>query len=177
MVEVIDITDELPTHPEKEYPTRDVKTIDGIDIHHSASLTSDYEGIETIKAFARTHIRSEEEGGNGWPGIGYNYIVPPTRDRIVYKVGLDSQLRWSVGNHNSHIISTMIVGHFEKEDPLPEQYETAIEWVNQKQQAYGVGTDKVWGHNEYDGHRWNSCPGIDMRKFREDLAQNLDNVG
>ena len=160
-IEVIDISDKLPK--QGTYPTRELSEIFKIDIHHSATLTSNYKGIETIKNFAEWHINN-----NGWPGIGYNYIIPPN-DKIVYKVGKDNQVRWSVGNNNKNALSTLLVGNFSEESISDIQYQTALVWIGHKRSAYSVDYNKIKGHNEFPGHQSNSCPGIDMNKFRSNI--------
>jgi len=162
ILEIKDIMDKMPTHSTKEYPERDLKEITHIDIHHSASLTVSYSGIETIKSFANHHINT-----HNWAGIGYHYIVTP--DLEVYKTGFDSQSRWSVGNHNGYTISTLIVGSFDKEEISEDQYDLALQLVRHKMRSYSVPKENVKGHNEYAGHSSNACPGINMEKFRGDL--------
>ena len=161
-LEIVDIMEEMPTHPTKQYPERNLKDITHIDIHHSASLTANYTGIDTIKSFANYHINTHK-----WAGIGYHYIVTP--DLEVYKTGFDSQSRWSVGNHNGYTISTLIIGNFAEEEISEDQYELALRLIRHKMKAYSVSVENVRGHNEYSGHSSNACPGISMDKFRSDL--------
>jgi len=163
---VIDIVNRMPKHPTKTYPRRDLGDISHIDMHHSATLTSDYRGLSTIEGFANFHINT-----HGWAGIGYHYILTP--DLKIYKTGYDSQSRWSVGNHNGYTISSLIIGDYSQEEISLDLYNLAIKWINYKKRAYAVPVVNIKGHNEYPGHASNTCPGINMTQFREDV----DNEG
>ena len=159
-MEIKDIRDKLPHR--YEYPKRKINNIDTIDIHHSATLQKNYKGIDTIKSFANHHIYE-----NGWPAIGYHYIIAP--NGVVYKTGYANESRWSVGNHNSYTISIMLIGNFTKEAPTEKQHQSALELAKTLENAYHI--QRVKGHNEFDGHAFNSCPGIDMSQFRNDLQK------
>ena len=163
-MEVTNIIEKLPRHPDRKYPNRPLTQIKFIDIHHSASWTKDYQGIQTIKNFAHGHINDRK-----WPGLGYNYVVGP--DGRLFKTGYDAQMRWSVGNHNRNALSLMLIGMFNVEDVPEKQWEIATLWVKHIRQAYGVGVDRVKGHREFSGHNANQCPGFSMERFRD--AVNL----
>ncbi|KXS40997.1 MAG: N-acetylmuramoyl-L-alanine amidase fused to LysM and peptidoglycan binding domain [Candidatus Frackibacter sp. T328-2] len=158
-MDVRDIRDKLVS--KGEYPKRDVSKITHIDIHHSASFSNNFKGIETIKDFADYHVN-----GHKWPGIGYHYIVAP--NGIIYKTGYANEMRWSVGGNNSYTISVMLIGRFNEEEIGNEQYEEALKLVRQMMSAYNIPKENVMGHNEYPDQN-TLCPGIDMDKFRSDL--------
>lgn len=157
-MKIKNVRDKLPSNG--EYPKRKIGDITHIDIHHSASLTGNYRGFETIEGFAKGHINK------GWQGLGYHYVVPPKDD--VYKTGFASESRWSVGGNNSYTISIMLIGSFDKETISEEQYQKALELTRLLMQAYNVPKEHVMGHNEYPNQA-TLCPGIDMDKFRSDL--------
>jgi N-acetyl-anhydromuramyl-L-alanine amidase AmpD len=161
-MDVKDIRDQLPKHESKKYPKRNIQDINHIDIHHSASPTANYKGVETIEGFARYHINS-----HGWPGLGYHHVISPDGD--IFKTGYASESRWSVGGNNSYTISVMIVGRFDQEEIFDKQYQALLWLVRQLMSAYNVPKENVKGHNEYPGHSSNTCPGINMDKLRSDL--------
>ncbi len=158
MKQIIDVVDDL--RDAGDYPRRALGDITNIDIHHSADGRRT--GMAAIEYFNQLHI------DRGWPGIGYHYVG--AQDGKIYKTGLDRQSRWSVGDHNGHTISYMLIGNFQHEDPTPEQYDSALWMVNRLRRAYGVPIIRAKGHNEYPGHSANVCPGIDMDLFRERLG-------
>lgn len=156
-----DIRDKLPNSG--SYPQRHVSDITHIDLHHSASLSSNYKGYQTVEGFANYHITPKPDG-NGWPGLGYHYVVAP--DGKIWKTGYANESRWSVGNHNGYSISLMIIGSFDKENPTQIQYDSAVELASRMGNAYAVPQRNIMGHNEYSGHAANACPGINMGDFR-----------
>lgn len=157
------IRDELPTHKTKKYPKRDLSKITNIDLHHSASPQADYNGIETIKNFAKFHVN-----GHGWPGIGYHYVVAP--DGIVYKTGNDDESRWSVGGHNSYTISMMFVGRLDVEEMPEVQLNAGLALADVLSDAYTIPIKKIMGHKEYPDQS-TTCPGFDPEEFRIKLAK------
>ena len=161
-MKVKNIRDKLPQHENKEYPKRDVSKITHIDVHHSASPTTNYKGVETIEGFAKYHVNT-----HGWAGLGYHFVIAP--DGQIFKTGYASESRWSVGGNNSYTISTMVVGRFDKEKITDKQYKSLVWLLKEKMGAYNVPVENVKGHNEYPGNKWNICPGIDMDKLRADL--------
>lgn len=158
MKEIIDVVDDL--RDAGEYPIRALGDITNIDVHHSAD--NNRVGMEAVEYYNRLHIEDR-----GWPGVGYHYIIDP--DGKIFKVGLDRQKRWSVGNHNGHTISIMLIGDFRNEKPTAEQLDSAVWMANRLKQAYGVPTERVKGHSEYPGHSSKACPAIDMDFFRAEL--------
>jgi N-acetyl-anhydromuramyl-L-alanine amidase AmpD len=158
-MKVTNIRDRLPS--KGEYPKREISDINHIDIHHSASFTRDYKGVETIEQFAKYHVE-----GHGWQGLGYHYVVSP--GGVIFKTGYANESRWSVGGNNSYTISVMLIGRFNKEE-IPEiEYKNALKLVNIMRQAYDIPLENVMGHNEYP-YQNTLCPAIDMDKFRSDL--------
>lgn len=158
-MQVTDIRDRLPSNG--EYPKREVSDITHIDIHHSASFTSNFHGVRTIQGFAEYHI-----DGHGWQGLGYHYVVAPNGK--VYKTGYANEMRWSVGGNNSYTISVMLIGRFNEEEISEEEYESALKIVKELMNAYKVPVENVLGHKEYPKQN-TLCPAIDMDKFRSDL--------
>ena len=160
-MKVKDVRDKLPR--KGEYPRRG-NELTTIDIHHSATSQDNYKGFETIVNFANYHITH-----HGWPGIGYHNIVAP--DGIIWKTGYANEIRWSVGGNNSYTISIMLIGNFAEGEPAEIQYDMAVELAAQQINAYG--SDIIKGHNEFEGHAANICPGINMDKFRKDVNKKI----
>jgi hypothetical protein len=159
-MKVTNIRDRLPS--KGEYPKREISDISHIDIHHSASFTSNFHGIRTIKGFADYHVN-----GHGWQGLGYHYVVSPGGE--IFKTGYANEMRWSVGGNNSYTLSVMLIGRFNEEEIPEQEYENALELVRILMQAYNVPKkENVMGHNEYPNQN-TLCPAIDMDKFRSDL--------
>ena len=156
-MEIKDVRDDLPSNG--NYPKRPATDITHIDIHHSATDSGGYSILENI---AEYHVRH-----NGWPGIGYHYVVAP--DGTIYKTGYANEMRWSIGQNNSYTISIMLIGNFSKEDPALEQYDNAVKLAEQVANAYNVEKENILGHNEFDGHEGNTCPGINMTEFRRKI--------
>lgn len=164
-MQVKDIRSELTSHPTKEYPQREISAINHIDIHHSASLISNYQGKSTVESFANSHVNT-----NNWPGLGYHYVVGPNGD--VFKTGYASESRWSVGGNNSYTISIMLIGRLHEEEPTEVEWDNAVNLASQLANAYNVPVENIKGHREYPNQA-TLCPGIDMNEFRKAVNKKL----
>jgi len=165
---LIDKRGNLPTwnklkkgRKKRNYSKRDIKKIDSIAVHHSAT----FEG--SSEAFANYHINH-----NGWPGIGYTYVI--------YK---DGQIDWCydwniktahVGNSNRTSLGICLIGNFTKEEPTEQQLQSASNLCM-------ILIDKIESikeiksHQSFPGYSWKNCPSFDvmkitnrMRAFKDD---------
>jgi hypothetical protein len=114
-------------------PNREIRVIA---VHHS--MGGFYQGIEAVEQLAdwflsppkyRTDERGEIAldkrgkpivigGGKGWPGIGYQFVIPAIPDVVdgkivVYRVWPDSMRTWHTGGlFNSHGVGICVGGHY-----------------------------------------------------------------
>ncbi|MFC0188244.1 peptidoglycan-binding protein [Fictibacillus aquaticus] len=131
--------------------------------HHSLT-NSDLAG-STAEAFARFHVT-----GNGWPGIGYHFVVEPKnlikgpdgrmRARIVWAhdPGVKS---YHVGNSNKQAVGICVAGDYRSE----KLAEATLLTISELHAAFirdGIGKEDK-AHNEMPGYSWKPCCVFDYR--------------
>ena len=159
-MKVVDVRDKLPTHNSKKYPIRPLSAIYYIAVHHS--LTDNIPGGEDICAFARYHVNNLD-----WPGIGYHYVIDT--DGTVYKTNAAKTKSYHVGKHNQSALGVCLVGDFRDYDPTDKQYQALVELLKTLQDAYGITTENIKGHSEFEGYKWKKCPEINMDRLRKEV--------
>jgi N-acetyl-anhydromuramyl-L-alanine amidase AmpD len=135
------------------YKTRLLSEIDTIVVHHSATRQGD------ARAFARYHIEN-----NGWPGIGYHYILD--KSGRCYKCQPANVVSYHASGYNSCSIGVCMVGDFDSEQPTQAQLDALVELCRELVRAYGIR--QVVGHREVPGtHK--TCPGrnVDMESIKD----------
>ncbi len=119
MIEINDITNELPKHATKRYRQRPLSNVDTIVIHHTATRPS-----ISAEAIARYHVSAN---GRNWPGIAYHFVIPP--DGRVLQTNALETMSYHVGTHNDHTIGVCLVGNFTYAPPTDEQIESGARLV------------------------------------------------
>lgn len=160
---MIDITGELKRHANRKYKERPLSDIKMVVVHHSATKPNTPDGKRDVNAFANYHVTN-----NGWPGIGYHYVVAP--DGTVYKTQPNNVISYHASGANSHSLGVCLVGSFDIDEVPAAQWGAALELVKELMVAYGVPVDRVIGHREVPASK--TCPGrkFDMDRFREGLT-------
>lgn len=104
------------------------------------------------------------KNAHGWKTGGYHVVIH-----------MDGSVDWNydydtisngVGNHNSYIFNISVLGNG-KFTAAQEKSWTIV--CKEAQRELGIPTNNVWGHKEFAGHAYNSCPGIDMNTVRAAL--------
>lgn len=134
-------------------PNRSVAGITKIARHHSATATGD------VWAF-QNHWRNL-----GWGTGGYHEII--LRDGSVQLIYRDNVTTNGVGNHNSYTYHICLVG---SGSFTAEQEKTFDERARAAMQRFNLKASDVLGHNEFSGHKSNSCPGTNMAAVRSRLG-------
>lgn len=110
-------------------------------IHHTGTGTTPQTYSNTI---ARYHVEN-----NGWPGIGYHFVVYPHKVR--YVGSLDTE-RANVWGRNAEVIGISLVGDFSKEPPASSTLDLCKRLCNVLDSYLGRLLPRV-------GHRDASLPG------------------
>lgn len=153
---LIDVRDNLTTHPVKEYRTRDMQSIKSIAIHHSLTQTG------SAESFARYHVKT-----NGWPGIGYHFVIE--KDGFI-KWCHDLNLKtYHVGNSNGEAVGVCLTGDFSKHEPTASQEKSLSVLLKWLLNTCSLLPKDVKGHSEYPGYANKACPCLDMELVRERL--------
>ena len=163
--EILDIADELPRHRRRRYRRRKLSSIRYIVVHHGAAMG---DGLSRIRAYARYHVESL-----GWPGIGYHFAV--AKDGTIYRTQPLDVVSYHVGGYNSKSVGVVLVGHYDIEDPPPEQMASARHLCAWLCEELGLPPENVRGHREFPGvHK--TCPGlkVEMASFREGVRRLLE---
>jgi len=139
------------------FQTRKKHQIRKIGIHHSATVTGSREAFEN-------HWRRK-----GWRNGGYSEIIHQNGDvEICY---VPTTVTNGVGGHNTPTYNICLVGNFRKKGAQPStiQMESLLKRIRFNMDRFNVAPKKVKGHNEFLGHQFNICPGMNMRRVRREL--------
>lgn len=115
------IADKLPHNG--DFAKRKLEKIDGVMIHHSATLQS--KGFDAYD-FAAWHI--DPNGRMKAPRICYSYDI--SEDGTISQVNDLDQISWHAGNYdyNTRYIGVELTGNFDEEEPTKEQLESVV-WL------------------------------------------------
>jgi N-acetylmuramoyl-L-alanine amidase len=154
-MKIIDIIDDLPRGP-KPYKRRSLSLIDTIVLHHSATLSG------TPLAFATYHVKN-----NGWPGIGYHYVVGKKGE--VWQTNYASTIGYHASGYNSRSIGICMVGNFDEQEFTGRQKAACLALMRYLLDLHH-GIRRVLGHRETGSPK--TCPGrkVDMDEIRKMLG-------
>lgn len=140
------VVDQLLKHPTKKYPTRKLKAITHICIHHSAVA-----GTVPVEHIAQYHVESQ-----GWPGIGYHFYVKP--DGKIYQTQRLETVSWHVSHNNDYSVGICVSGDFTYAPPPQVQIDAAAHLTAWLMQELAIQERNILGHKEFPDND-TSCPG------------------
>ena len=158
-VYVRDLREHLPRHG--EYARREPDEIARIVIHHV--------GGGANRDYAATEIASWHVDGQGWPGIGYSFLVHPD-GRLEY-VGDLLTTRYHCGRLNATSLGVCLAGDFavEPAEPSDRQLMRTRMLVGAIRRELGRELPIV-GHRDLDpratGYARPLCPGVDWHVWK-----------
>jgi LysM repeat protein len=130
--------------------------ISAITIHHTSEYDgmrgdSDPEAVRTICAIHRER--------HGWADIGYHYLIG--RDGRVYEGRpVTIQGAHCGGTNNQHNLGISLIGDFSHRPPTGVQEQTALRFLRAMQRQYGIPTERIYGHRDFNGSLTRTvCPG------------------
>ena len=166
---ITNIMAELPRHRAAHYKPRDLSRVDTIVVHHSAAQHDEPEDgwDAVVHNIADYHVKH-----NGWPGIGYHYVIDP--DGGVWKTNALSTLSYHARGGNAGGIGVMLLGHFDHSDPTVEQMASLKELVRE---VHGnmPQVKRVIGHRDVPGAR-TACPGANLTATMLDALAQLVSI-
>ena len=149
--EMHDLTDSLPQRP--GYSSRPRSAIRYVVVHHVGSgVNRDY----TAQEIARYHV-----DGNGWPGIGYHFLVHPAGQ--IDQVNRLETRSYHCGNLNGQSVGVCLAGDFSEAMPASGQIESVGRLVGELQAELGRELI-VLGHGDVPS---TSCPGATFESWRQ----------
>lgn len=128
------------------YPTRQLSQIKRIVVHHAAAQN------QTAVDYARYHV-----GSNGWPGIGYHYVIEKN-GRVIQGNPLEN-ISYHVGaGENTPSIGICLSGNFDIEHPTPIQLKRLEQLIKKLRQDLPQALE-INGHRDFKNK---SCPGDNL---------------
>lgn len=166
----VDVIAALPRHPSRAYATRHMADIRYIVIHHTGA-----DKDVSIRAIAQEHVEA-----NGWPGIGYHYVVEP--DGTVNR----TQDLTTVSHHsrqfNPVAVGVAILGELTETLPTNAQIGGTADLLADLLAGLGLPISAIRGHREMVP---TPCPGETfmsvwkprlVREVERRLSGDLDEV-
>jgi hypothetical protein len=156
---MVDLVDHLARHPELRYPVRALAEIRYLVIHHTGSAPD--VGPEAIAA--------EHVGANGWPGIGYHFVVGA--DGTVYRTQDLTVASHHARQFNPVAVGIALAGDLAFGSPTPEQLAATAGLAARLLADLGLPPDAVRGHREMVP---TPCPGEGfLNGWKRDLDQAI----
>lgn len=141
---VVDLTARLPRHPRLHYPTRALAEIRYLVLHHTGA------GAEAgPEAIAAEHVAT-----NGWPGIGYHFVVDPAG--VVYRTQDITVVSYHARQFNPAAVGIALMGDLANAGPPPAQLAAVADLAAGLLLDLGLPPDALRGHREMVP---TTCPG------------------
>lgn len=140
-ISYINIENNLPSHPLKEYNFRSLDRPFYVVFHHTATKGA------TLSKIAKYHVEKK-----GWPGIAYHFAINWKGD--VFQLQKLDEITYHSKGHNAESIGIVFVGNFQEKD-LPIKAVKSAEALLQ-------GLEKTLNIVGVKGHRdirATLCPG------------------
>ena len=140
----LDLRAELPTHVTLRYPLRPLAQIRYLILHHSGASAR----------FDARQIAAEHVGVNGWPGMGYHFVIGP--DGLIEQcqdLGVSSH---HVAQFNPVAVGIALLGDLRLGAPTGRQMDAAADLLSCLCQQLGLPRQAIRGHGEMVS---TDCPG------------------
>ncbi len=137
---ISNVSNAIPTHPNKKYAIRSLNVIQKIIVHHSATSSG------SPASYANYHI------SKGWPGIGYHFVIQKNGE--VFQTNDLERISYHTTGQNANSIGICLTGNFDVEQPTPQQMNSLKALIINLESQ--LGNLYVHGHNEFSSK---TCPG------------------
>jgi hypothetical protein len=141
------------------YDERSLGAITTVVFHHSAGSTTS--GAAAVEAIRDWHIR-----GNGWPDIGYHYLIGS--DGTVYQTEPLNKVSYHVAYHNEYTVGVCFLGHYEHSRPTDAALAAGREVVLLLEKALGRQL-AIKGHAETNPASTEFCPSRIWHEWKGEL--------
>lgn len=146
-----DLTNSLPGR--SGYKSRHLSAIRYVVVHHvGGGVNRDYSAFE----IARYHIDA-----NGWPGIGYHFLVHPAGQ--IDQVNRLETRSYHCRDLNGESVGVCLAGDFTQAHPDPNQLDSLGRLVGELQTLFDRELI-VLGHGDVPS---TSCPGATFERWRQ----------
>lgn len=143
-VQITDLTADLPRHPARSYPQRPLADIRYLVLHHTGAAP--FVGPREI---ATEHVEA-----NGWPGIGYHFVVDPSG--TVYRTQDLTTVSYHARQFNPVSVGVALMGDFAQSLPTADQLDHTAGLLAKLLADLGLAPEAVRGHGEVVP---TACPG------------------
>jgi hypothetical protein len=133
---ILDLTAELPRHPTRSYPMRSLGDIRYLVLHHTGAPAD-----VTPEMIAREHVQA-----NGWPGIGYHYVVSAAGD--IFRTQDITVVTHHARQFNPVSVGLALSGDFTSSVPTPDQLDATAEVLARLRLDLGLPPTSLRGHRE-----------------------------
>lgn len=140
--------DNIKKHKHKTYRKRDLRDINNVVVHHSASDNMSISEIEYL------HVDIKD-----WPAIAYHYVID--FDCNVHQLHPHDARIFSSGTASRNSIAICCLGNFERHVPSPKLYKTLALLL-----AAIVSDSDIDGFTFHKDHAPTACPGKFMSKHK-----------
>jgi tetratricopeptide (TPR) repeat protein len=143
-----------------------------ITIHHTAKAVTDPSraaGARELKGIQRYH-----QGNRHWADIAYHYLID--RGGRIWEGRSNRQRGAHAGStsSNQNNLGICLLGHFDQQDPAPEQLASLAHLVDWLCSRHHLGLDEVYTHREIK-KKFNlsgtACPGGRLQQWVEQLRR------
>jgi hypothetical protein len=157
---MVDLTRQLKRDPMQHYTTRPLSDIRYLVIHHTSAGAN--VGPEAIAA---EHVEV-----NGWPGVGYHYVVDLAG--VIYRTQDLTVVSYHARQFNPVAVGIALVGDLSSNQPTAAQLTATADLLATLLFDLGLPTQSVRGHREMVP---TDCPGESfLRVWKPRLLQAVD---
>ena len=111
---ISNITNRLPRHSQRRFPSRNLAQIEQIVVHHSGGPSE-----QSIEEIARYHIGPNHVCASGCPGILYHFAI--TRQGQAYQVNKLETIAWHLAGQNTKSVGVMLIGNYDEYPATAQQ--------------------------------------------------------
>lgn len=167
-MEIINLINVLPWHPERRWSIREPSKINKIIVHQELAEGS----VESVNKY---HISSNHISDRGCPHFCYHYGIR-TNGQTIQANDLTNVV-WHTGGVNESSVGVMLEGNFKgpghdlgREKPSEEQMQSLTKLVERLIEMLSLTKQDVFGHYHF-GKR--ACPGYFVSEWIENLRGQM----
>ncbi len=159
---ITDISNRLPRHPTRRYPSRPKSKIDTIVIHHTALPAS--VGPERI---AQVLVRDRDMAG-----IGYHYFI--AADGTIYQTQPLTALTRHAFQFSDTGVGVAFAGDFTEEIPTPQQLEAGGKLCAYLMRELNIKRENIKGLSELVAHQSPGRQWLEGQRWKDRLLAEVD---
>lgn len=147
----VDLRGKLPERQDIHYSVRNVNTIQGVVLHHSATKG------QTISSMAQFHTEVR-----GWPGLAYHFAIG--WDGTVYQCHDLSTISYHSAGYNQRTLGIVLIGNYQDRQMTEEMKGSLVELTSYLHDQYDL--KYMWLHRDTKS---TACPGQYAVEFARPL--------